>query len=1085
MEQAIFKKARLAAAIALVSGTTLLTGCFEGDKSTTNSTTVQQDASRISVTDQATPRAEILGIVQDTNGNPVAGATVSIGAASTKTDANGAYAITGVPVTGFTGNAGTAPAQPIQISVVPASSTDGVNYLSATVSVTPQASTIIQTVDGDHSNTEDALLAIITTDGLAVSAGVTVVPALQSSVAGVLRNYTTGETIANAVIGLEVLSVNEVDQQQVQNAGVGTSYGVGIYQVATDSEGRFSFTNLPVDTDFDIAINGWLVEDLIDGNSGDTNGGIFATTPEVTVQNIGTLRASEITSQDDKKPFVTSVTGVVVNQATGLLNDDLDGTQGLTIHFSEPLQALVDSNSVFVYNETAKAAVALQGTPALSADGRSLTITTATPIPENNVFSIYLIKADFQDLADNHLQALAANPDFRGEETPWYDEEVGVTTAGSVKLTLKTFADPVTVAGAVVDLKQLLTDGGFSEFEVLQTLNSTFLDVDTGSLRTGDVDIEQLNEPEAALRLKNLSDRTYAEAELSGDEPGNVVTNVARIQFTIDATTQSANYILTLKNAIGVAQNLTLTASDMVGTLTDNGTDEVVLTLDPGFEGTVDMLVQAVQPGWTLTVSSITDFGSVDGVASVVLTDQIAPTTVLQSSYGAGDDTATIVTPDYGNGGELSNVGSNAMGAPLLNITPRLLVPQVENGQSLPVALPVDSIWDALMAGVDRDANHNRRVSDAGLGALNIALYDTAAWTSWNTTGDRSREVGIAFSEDISLSGTPAFNGTANRLSGWAAHNDVVRNDLGNGIISADLANVKVNDIMALANTDNGKIIDFTGVVADASGNTATAANNAKVVVRDMMPPMLTSAVYDGENIVLNYNENVSVVDGSDFVLYGSAISKTITVNTDDVTVAGTSVTIPRSVFGDIDSEALFNRGTYDQDGVPATADAAHGAILTADTEDTMGTSWNNWNDGGVLPADAVDLPAIVIRDAAGVFETSTPAPVGFTNGAAGFTVTYRFSHRIDLQNSFGAASVASMTGTEVAGAFTLTSAATINPTGTSAVLDSSGRVLTVTVALTGAVASTDKFGLSGGTIRSEWDINDPLITTLAEVTAP
>src|SRR5690606_41950533 len=94
----------------------------EGDESVTNSTVVQEDASRISVTDQETPRAEILGIVQDTNGNPVVGARVSIGVASAVTDANGAYSIPNVAVTGFTGNAGGATAQPIQVSIVPASS---------------------------------------------------------------------------------------------------------------------------------------------------------------------------------------------------------------------------------------------------------------------------------------------------------------------------------------------------------------------------------------------------------------------------------------------------------------------------------------------------------------------------------------------------------------------------------------------------------------------------------------------------------------------------------------------------------------------------------------------------------------------------------------------------------------------------------------------------------------------------------------------------------------------------------------------------------------------------------------------------
>ena len=51
MERKFFHKAKLATAIALVSTTTLLTGCLvDGNKSNTNSTTVQEDASRISIT---------------------------------------------------------------------------------------------------------------------------------------------------------------------------------------------------------------------------------------------------------------------------------------------------------------------------------------------------------------------------------------------------------------------------------------------------------------------------------------------------------------------------------------------------------------------------------------------------------------------------------------------------------------------------------------------------------------------------------------------------------------------------------------------------------------------------------------------------------------------------------------------------------------------------------------------------------------------------------------------------------------------------------------------------------------------------
>src|SRR5690606_13538176 len=116
----------------------------------------------------------------------------------------------------------------------------------------------------------------------------------------------------------------------------------------------------------------------------------------------------------------------------------------------------------------------------------------------------------------------------------------------------------------------------------------------------------------------------------------------------------------------------------------------------------------------------------------------------------------------------------------LFNVTARLLTPQVANGVAIPVSLPIAETWKALTDVVDRDATTgNKQVSDAGLAGF--ALYDAKAWTTWNGVADaRTRSVGIAFSEDITLTGTPAFGGTAATLSAWSAQNNVVQDDLGN-----------------------------------------------------------------------------------------------------------------------------------------------------------------------------------------------------------------------------------------------------------------------------------------------------------------
>lgn len=89
------------------------------------------------------------------------------------------------------------------------------------------------------------------------------------------------------------------------------------YEVATDANGMFMFENLPEDTDFDIVVEGYQAGVSIGGtnggNLGNTSfgGSLFATTPEVAIQNIGDIDATPIFSNDDLFPFVTSVNGVV------------------------------------------------------------------------------------------------------------------------------------------------------------------------------------------------------------------------------------------------------------------------------------------------------------------------------------------------------------------------------------------------------------------------------------------------------------------------------------------------------------------------------------------------------------------------------------------------------------------------------------------------------------------------------------------------------------------------------------------------------------------------------------------------------
>lgn len=1083
MTQYTFKKARLATAVALISSTALLTGCLvDGDKSNSTSNTTHQDADRIVISQQQAQKAQVVGIVQDTNGNPVANASVSIGFKTVKTNNDGVYYLADIPVTGLEDLTGPNTATPLEIAIVPTQGDK--NYLSATVSVTPSANIIIQTKGGDGATTgndKDSLIAYVQQDGLAVSAGVTVIPELKSTVKGVLLNEENGRPVAGAVIGLDVLGVNGVAQQQTQDAGAGTSYGVGTYQAATNDAGEFEFALLPVDTEFQINIDNWTnITPKNNGNMGSLAlAGQFSTTPEATEQNIGDIKAKFIATLDDVDPFVLSVSEVRVNGATGLLKDQVNGTEGLTINFSEPVVIEHIADAIYIKNTTTPTDAIRVDTAELSADGKTLVIKTVNPIAEGVEFSIHLNTVDVQDKAGNTLTVNP--PTFNDKTIARYDYAVtsAVSTFSTLELKLKTYSRAILETGAVVGLTQVMEDNRTSNFQILQGLNSTFIDLDSGSLRSADTDIEQLNSPVAAARLNALALETLGLAA-----PTAVDTTTARVRFTLDASTPARNYVLQLKNSDGALKDVTVDEQSAAITFIGltNGTDTVEFKVDDKFNGDLDLILKAatgnIEHGDRVVIASVNDLGIDVATTSLVLEDKVAPTTVIQTNYGLGDKTNAVTQPNYGDGGELAENGLASLGTPLFNVTARLLTPQVDDAP-----LPVADTWKALTDLVDKNANTgNKQVSDAGLAGY--ALYDATAWTAWNGIADaRTRNVGIAFSESIALTGTPAYDGSASLLSNWTAQNNVVRNDA-NGPVLADLANVKVSDVIAFANDNHNTIIDFTNVVADLQSNTAVAANNAKVVVRDRLAPLPTSAVYSGDNIVVTFNEALGELTAtSEVELEGLTIGSLdtdATLSTDKKTL-----TIKSSAWGVqfADKDALFARGIYDHDNDNLTPDTAHGALIVDEIADTRGNTWANSNPG-------VAAPAIVIRDNVGAFEVAGTGTLTAGQQSIAFNLT--FSHRIDLTDLGAAAGDTSLSAIATEDLFTFTSGlGTAIDTGagttTKATLAANGRVLNVILRFDNPISSGDTLQSNPAVVvSSAWDAASTITTLLSgTITAP
>ncbi|CAA0105302.1 Uncharacterised protein [BD1-7 clade bacterium] len=1082
MQSTVFKKAKLATAVAMATGAIFLAGCEE-NKTTT------EDSDRFEVIQQKVLNTSVFGIVQDTNGNPVRNARISIGGINTRTDESGAYRLKDVPVTGFGQNivngeviAG-ATGTPLTISI---SSATG--YLPATVQVTPVAgSTLVQTATAEggseSGNDKDSLVAIIIQNGVAVSAGLTVVPKIDAAVEGVLRDRTTGLEIPNAIVALEFLGVNGVEQQQQQNDNDGdndgTGYGSLTFQAVTNDQGLFEFPALPADSDFEIIVQSWNTEDLGfqgDGMLGKTSisDADIATTPEVAKQHIGDVMVDPIYSNDLVSPFTTKVDGVVSATASrGMLNDDLDGTQGIVVHFNEPMAKIIDDNSVYIVDKMNDALVDIQSIT-LSEDATYLTVTTAAPIGMGIDFDIYLNKVDFEDGSENTLAHQSQPEEFLGKPTPAYTYDESLASIESYTIKLKTYEPPLTQSGAVTNLTQIAEDPAGTQFTLLRGLNKNFASVDY----TSD-DVEQLNSNEdgnTGERLRALAAATLNEAPIAGqDAPDDVLTDSARIHFDV---AEAEIYTITIRSQRGADRivNIDLVDND-AGDLADNGTDEAAFKVDADFGNTtVAMILREVEENDVVTITSINGLGMSVATASLTLVDTVAPTTVLQNSYGyKSENTNGVAGLAYGQGGELSDIIADSnLGTPLLNLTPRLLVPQ---DPTTGIALPVGDIWNSLTNGIKQEENNAGLMVDWVNTTSNIpsdiVVYDETAFTNWNAG---ARRIGIAFSEDVTLSGNPALPVGAD-FNAFMAQNNVVQNDQSNRISVTDLISFQTSDVLAAANNHDGDVIDFTGVIADATANASTADDNARVVIKDRMPAMATKATYTGEAIIVEFNEPVSLREGADFTLRG--ISSSITVDISEATATAnqntTTVTIPftdENWYSALSVNQLFNRQVSTDDDATELSvlvyDDVADAPLAAQRLSAQDVTWTTWDGGD----NEVKTPAIVIESALPELQVNI-ATAGFENARElGFTVTYTSNHRINLNQLLPGladqAKTRKLTAAQVAQAFRLTGTAQISGSETpannsgapsGAVLSSDGKTLMVRINTNGVgLANSDSF---------------------------
>ena len=1075
MENTLFKKAKLATAIALVSTTTLLTGCLvDGDKSsalTTNSTTSEtgNNSARVSA-----PVGTVMGTVIDTNGNPIVGATVFAGSRSAMTNDGGSYEFSNIPVTGITiTDKGAYLGGSIRLVIVPPA-----GFLGGIVTVQPSA--VLDNGRSDQGTTEETSSGSTNNfiDGFTAVAGEAVLPAIGTegaTVTGVLRNNTTHEPIANQTLNLELKDVN--GSANTGNNGDEIAYTTVSYPATTAADGSFTVAGLPNDSDLTFIIGGHQVNSVT-SHSFSTTG--VVTNDEVEVIHVGNVFATAITSDDTKSPFVTAIEEVASNVTRAKLHDDT--TSVLTVHFSEPVvSSMIDVNSIIVRDLTADAYIPV--TVVAAADARSMTITALSDFTAGSQLDIYMLKVDFQDIEGNLLD----DDDSLGGNAVKYDFDDVDGNTDYAKLQVEVYRELNQNAAVVTNLVQATVDDSPQRLASdLDTASSTFADVDMAMTANG---IQQLNTADATIdtritTLINALDKAGlvdAAGVIIYNEDGTpntgnlglnagVSIDVARVSFT---PSNASDYAYRIERN-GVALNTDIvidSQSSPDAKSTDTGVG--IGTIEPqtdssmaDFQATaIAFTVSGVNPGDMIYIKSMDDFGNPGSETSITLADNVPVTTSLQDSYGEQDLTSSSVYGShYGNGGELSNLGDQALiGVPLLNVNAGMLSDQG--------AVPTAPTLDSLFAGNKKDTATNSAYITAG------NTYDATAYTTWSASPQRT--IGVSFTENLAwvtpLAGdsmkpaagaanSPATTATAG-LSAWGIMNDVTRTS-DDQAINVDLAVVSIANIFTLGNVDgqNARDINFNDVVADAEGNLSTNAN-AKVVINDELPPIMTQAVYSkGASepvLTLTFNEvvKINVDDTVPFITFGgqnvflhedtiaahnALPSATVTIPFTTATTAGKNLQVTNR-------SGVFTLGDYAETGLTSTAEDAtgHVAITYPNVQDNFGNTWaaNNAN---------VTAPTFAGFDGLGTIELS-PTALPTIAGQQG--VTFTFTHPVDVAQLFSDATAGAVPAAETDGTILLSDAQVIALFALSGAgqlqLNSVGPDITNAVGLINAAATT------------------------------
>lgn len=1051
---------RLLPIAAMIAGSMALAGC--GDDNTNSNTGPGFD--------QVQATGTVIGSVLDTNGAPIEGATVTIGQQSTTTNAGGQYQINGVSVTNTVGTitTGGTTNQFIPVTIVPPAGYAGVTVtvnpeaqvFGDNTVVTGTTNPQLVFVDGYTASAGAVRLPALTTtvrgtlrdtatgntianepvsldfedvwiDSQAQDNANNLTPAEGTEVAYAVP-YITATTDANG----QFVFTNVPDDscfvlRTVNYLGLAFQSGNPTNVAgcdATDDDG------LPVDN------RGVLISTISESNN--------------TVELAGIMATNDVDA-DLIAPYVTTVSGVPVPDTAGgavaftppgVLSNGLDmtaATGGVTLTFSEPVAAnLTDSDLVVTVGAAPNQTAVASSLEVLSEN--QVRVTTASAIAPGTTFNIYIRRQSLLDSVGNpistSLTVLGVNQPV---QMPDFDTIANFGGQPQLQIVLQTFIETNTVADAVSLVQksdEVDTGNPSDQFPFLTTsslldtviegeltnaidpFNAAVAPAAIPALTAGDM--QNLN----AAQLPNPNQDIFMNAieeALFGPSARVTRGEVARVTVTMPAANLPVDVVMyvrrnnTILDALffpvtgvnGAAQNMGPVTTGTAPTKA-LGTGRLRYVINPNGLTSFDVVVVGragtrLQPGDVIVAQSRASAGLLGGESMIALTDNVPPTTTPQLLASQINQTLQVT---IGTGGGVVQTGSGDRHLFVLPVNPQMLdnadTTANYNADTLREELASGNIDQAAELDVQRAAN----LGGLGITSTLSVFHDATSTAAF--LGAPARTLGISVSEPLAnppLLGTPAYNG-ATVLSGFTSANNVANE--GAPLPAPNTGHLVIFNADNIVNfeTDGrsatGAVIDMADDIADANGVVATDAANARVLVRDFTPAIMTMAFYDGQQLVFDFHEGVRL-SGNITLLdcLGGPVAMSLAAAAADPTPAvlsagNTRITIPTSnavvpanvstCFTDTDLE--YAETAYEAanlagiTALPAGAidpTPGHGAVVYNSVPDraagtVFGTAFTNntwaaWQTAGL----GIHAPVFAMADIVGPF-----APVSVVRGS-------------------------------------------------------------------------------------------------------